>query len=328
MLTDDVRFEGWTTESWSRFLHLWKPRASPDREATRARGCVIAVHEGGALRKLLHTHTGRLDPRIDWPTSLEALARTYHASWALSLHVGALEEVMERLGARMTREQDLTGQSLLLAAIVREMLDEGLIERWPKRLQGVPPPTEPVIHRTLDALCPDGHAVVLGMFRDGGLYTAFTARRRGHAFDVLAGPELVRELMGFVSGEWRRDYRHLARAVEELYAPVGVGIYAEIDRFLDLQVDSRPGAWGRAVAVRDLVISPVPPALGLAVGADSARYAFEKARKLTERFDVLGILEPALARARERFGDTATQKGIEDALGFDPLAALRALLRR
>ena len=66
MLTADVRFEGWTTETWTRFLDLWKPRATPDREATRPRGGVIAIHEDGRLRKLMHTRTGRLDPRGPW----------------------------------------------------------------------------------------------------------------------------------------------------------------------------------------------------------------------------------------------------------------------
>ena len=90
MLTPDVRFEGWTTETWTRFLHLWKPRATPDREATRPRGGVIAIHEGGRLRKLLHTRTGRLDPRGPWPISLSELAETHHASWALAAESGAL----------------------------------------------------------------------------------------------------------------------------------------------------------------------------------------------------------------------------------------------
>ena len=74
MLTADVRFEGWTTETWTRFLDLWKPRATPDREATRPRGGVIAIHEDGKLRKLVHTRTGRLDPRGAWPVPLSELA--------------------------------------------------------------------------------------------------------------------------------------------------------------------------------------------------------------------------------------------------------------
>src|SRR5207253_1691960 len=112
-------------ETWTRFLHLWKPRASPDREATRPRGGVIAIHDStprDRLRKLLHTTTGRLDPTGPWPAPLSELAERHNASWALSAATGALEEVMERFGARLRRADDLTAQALLVVTIVREMI--------------------------------------------------------------------------------------------------------------------------------------------------------------------------------------------------------------
>jgi hypothetical protein len=329
VLTADVRFEGWTTETWTRFLHLWKPRASPDLEPTRPRGGVIAIHEEGRLRKLLHTKTGRLDPRVrDWPVPLPELAEAHHASWVLSAHTGALEEIMERFGARLKRTDDLTAQALLVVHIVREMLAEGAIERWPKRLQNVPVPREAVVLRALDAICPDGHAMALGLFRDGELYTAAAARRRGHGFDVLAGPDEIRPRMGVLSGDWRRDYRHVARSVEEQYAPLAMGCFAEVDRFRELQVDPEPGAWGRAALVRDLVLSPMPMGVRLALGADGARFAFESFRTLAGRSDALRRLEPVMAGARKRLGSAAGVRDVSHTLGFDPLAALRALLRR
>lgn len=328
MLTPDVRFEGWTTETWTRFLHLWKPRATPDREPTRPRGCIIAVHESGQLRKLLHTRTGRLDPRVPWPVPLSELAGEHDASWALAARAGALEEIMERFGARLRRSDDLTSQAMLVVAIVREMLQEGEIERWPKRLQGVPPPSEAMVRRALDALCPDGHAMALGLFRAGELWTAMAARRRGMGFDVLAGPEELRPRMGVLSGDWRRDYRHLARAVEEQYAPLAMGCFAEVDRFRELSVDARPGAWGRASVVRDLIVAPMPVGVRVALGADGARFAFESFRTLVGRSDAFKRIEPVVARARKRLGSAAGVKDVSRTLGFDPLAALRALLRR
>lgn len=328
MLTPDVRFEGWTTETWTRFLHLWKPRATPDREPTRPRGGVIAIHEGGRLRKLLHTRTGRLDPRGSWPIPLSELAEVHHASWALSAESGSLEEIMERFGARLRRSDDLTDQTLLVVQIAREMIQEGAIERWPTRLQGVPPPTETMIRRALDSICPDGHAMVLGIFRHGELWTAGVARRRGDAFDVLAGPEDIRIRMGLISGDWRRDYRHVARAVEEQYAPVAMGCFAEVDRFRELQVDARPGAWGRAAVVRDIVLSPMPVGIRLALGADGARFAFESFRTIAGRSDTLRHFEPLMTEARKRLGNLAGDRDVSSTLGFDPLAALRALLRR
>jgi len=328
VLTPDVRFEGWTTETWKRFLHLWKPRAPADRELTRPRGGVIAIHESDRLRKLLHTRSGRLDPRGPWPVPLSELAEAHQASWAIAARTGALEEIMERFGARLRRTDDLTAQALLVVEIATEMIEEGLIERWPTRLQGVPAPSEAMVHRALDALCPDGHAMVLGVFRHGDLWTAGVARRRGSGFDVLAGPEDVRLRMGLLSGDWRRDCQHVARAVEEQYAPLALGCFAEVDRFRELQVDARPGAWGRAAVVRDIIVSPMPVGIRLALGADGARFAFETFRNIAGRSDTLRKLEPLMAFARERIGAVAGDRDVSSTLGFDPLAVLRALLRR
>src|SRR5580698_5308933 len=82
MLTPDVRFEGWTTQDGIRFLRLWQPRATPDREPTRPRGGVIVVHEDGQVLKLLHTRHGRLDPHSVLPAADQVDAR------ALALRTG------------------------------------------------------------------------------------------------------------------------------------------------------------------------------------------------------------------------------------------------
>jgi hypothetical protein len=328
MLATDVRFEGWTTDDWVRFLHLWKPRASADREPTRPRGGVFVVHDGGRIRKLLHTRKGRLEPESwEWPLPLVDLARTHHASWALAAHFGALDEIMERFGARVRRDDDLTAQSLLVVSIAREMMNEGAIVTWPQRLRGIPVPTAPVVHRTLDAMCIDGRAIALGMFKDGELWTAFVARRRGPVFDVIAGPDELRPAMGLLSGDWRRDYRHLASAVEDRYAPLGFGCFADVDAFRDLQTDARAGAWTRAFAVRDVVVAPMPAAVGLAIGVDGARAAIEGIKALTGRFDPFGFLAPVVGAVRSRVA-ALTGKDVSTVLGFDPMAALRALLRR
>ncbi|MCL2723431.1 MAG: hypothetical protein FWD69_03250 [Polyangiaceae bacterium] len=328
VLTSDVHFEGWTTETWTRFVELWKPRATPVRELTRPRGGIIAIHDRGRLRKLFHTKTGRLGPHGAWPVPLSELAMTHHASWALSAEMGALEELMERFGARLERSHDLTAQSLLLITIVHEMLQEGLVERWPMRLQGVPPPTAPMVRHALDAICPDGFAIVLGLFHNGELWTAGTLRRQGTGFDVFAGPEELRPRMGVLSGDWRRDYRHLGRAVEEHYAPVALGCFAEVNRFRELSIDPRAGAWSRAAVVRDVVISPMPMAVRLALGADGARFAIEGIRAIVGQSESFRRLEPWAENMRKRLGDAAGHRGVSHALGFDPVAALRTLLRR
>jgi len=317
VLTPDVRFEGWTTRDWIRFTRLWQPRATPDREPTRPRGGVIVVHEDGEVLKLLHTKHGRLDPASGPPPSGEAdaralalrtgqasalvqVAKAHHASWALGLRLGALDEVMERFGARARRGDDLTAQGLQLVTIVREMVDEGAIASWPQRLRGLPVPTPHVVRRTLDALCP---------------------------FDVIAGPDELRPALGLLSGDWRRDYRHLARAVEDRYAPLAFGCFADVTRFRALQTDAHPGAWMRAVAVRDVVLAPMPVAVGVGLGVDGARYALRGLRVLTERIAPLAALGPMVDAARARVAKV-TGKDVGALLGFDPLAALRALLER
>jgi hypothetical protein len=344
VLTPDVRFEGWTSEDWMRFLHLWQgrqPTATANREPARSKGGVIVVHDGGQVLKLLHTRQGRLDPasllperddaralalRTGQPSALMQLARAHGASWGLGLRLGALDEVMERFGARARREDDLTAQSLMLVSIAREMIGEGAIAAWP-RLRGIPIPTPHVVRRTLDVLCPDGRAIVLGLFDGGDLWTAFVARRRGGAFDVLAGPDELRPALGLLSGDWRRDYRHLARAVEDKYAPLGFGCFAELTTFRKLQTDARPGAWSRAVAVRDIVIAPMPAAVGMALGFDGARYALRGLIALTGRVAPMAAIGPIMGAARARIAKL-TGKDVGALLGFDPLAALRALLEK
>jgi hypothetical protein len=329
VLTPDVRFEGWTTDDWMNLLHLWKPRAAPERESTRPRGGIIAIHDGRRVRKMLHTGKGRVDiPKARWPMALPEMAKEHDASWAMAAHVGALDEVMERFGARSRRGQDLVEQALTLAAIAREMIAEGAIEHWPRRLRGVPPPSDAMVRRAMDAVCPPGKAIVLGMFRDGALWTAFIARRRAANFDVIAGPDELRREMGLLAGDWRRDYRHLARAVEDRYAPLAFGCFAEVETFRSLQVDGRAGAWARAMLVRDVVLSPIPVAVGLALGADGARFAFEHVRVITNKLDPFGFMDPVLRGVRGRLGAAAGDKDVTGTLGFDPMAALRALLKR
>jgi len=327
MLTPDVRLEGFTAEDWQRFTSLWQPRASPEREATRARGGVIVIHDGAQVRKVLSTRHGRVAPSFAWPRPLGELAAEHECSWALAAHTGALEEVMERFGARAKRADDVVTQALSLVNVVRELMNEGQIESWPRRLKGIPVPSENMVRRALDSVCADGNAIALGLFKDGDLWTAFVARRKGMGFDVLAGPDELRPAMGLLSGDWRRDFSHLVRAIEDRYAELSLGCFAEVDVFRALQMDGRAGAWSKAVAMREVALSPIPMAVGVALGVDSTRYAFEGLRKVAPLIDPFGLMEPLMRSVRERVGN-ATDKDLTAILGFSPLEALRALLKR
>lgn len=331
MLTADVRFEGWTHESWTRFLALWKPSAPPEREIDRPKGGLFLVHDRGVVVKAIHSVRGRLPPGEPYPAAgperaalLPRLAERNEASWVFCAERSALEEVMERFGARIRRTDDLTAQTLILVSIIQQMTAEGLLDRWPRRLHGVPPPTPTVVQRSIDAACPSGKCVVLGLFEEGELYTAAILRRKGPGFDVLAGPEDVLAHTGHLSGDWRRDSLYLTRTVTETYGELGLGVFAEHDTFKRLQREAKPGDWGKAIAVRDVSVSPMPPAIALALGVDGARLAAEKLGKLPaiQRF------QPFFSLVRDTLEDAAGDSDVSQMLGFNPLEALRTLLAR
>src|SRR3954447_3970221 len=156
MLTKDVRFEGWTTEDWGRFLSLWK--SSPDAsEAERpdpetASGGLLVIHAGGRVRKMLHTQRGRIEKDGEsWPVPLAELAMKHAARWVLAAPTGGLEKIAERFGARSRREDDLSGQARLLLEIVRELVGAGIIEIWPNRIDRFSLPAHPLLENTFEA---------------------------------------------------------------------------------------------------------------------------------------------------------------------------------
>jgi hypothetical protein len=355
VLARDVRLEGFSTDDWVRLAEVFRARELPeeredpgDREEApasasdaraaraaaggRKEGGVIAVTTAGKLRKLLGTRLGRLDLAAQpWPEPLEDLAERYAARWALELKSGALDELVERVAERLTREQDALSQIVLFVAVLRELEAEGRIRLWPWRLSAWPVPHERMLERALDSLCPDGKSMLLGIFQDGELFTAIVLRRGGSGFDLILGPEPLRRDMGLVSGDWRRDYRHLARAAEQAAGPLALGCFGELETLRGLLEKPSPGAWAGAVAARDVILSPAVPAVAIPLGIDVGRAAISAVRDLAERFgagqwlSAAGPLAPALRRARELAG---VDRDLRDLLGFDPFELLKKLLGR
>ncbi|MBK6514096.1 MAG: hypothetical protein IPG04_08220 [Polyangiaceae bacterium] len=338
MLSADVRFEGFTQSDWSKVLSLFRPRAiaGKERDPERPRGGVIAVHEGGRLRKLLHTQAGRLrleDAAAGWPLGCEELAARNHASWACKIESGALENVMERFGGRVKRGDDLTAQALLFVTLIRDEMLARRIELYPARLSGVPVPTSGMVDRTLDAVCPRGHAMLLGLFDGGELWTSCALRRGSSGgFDWVMGPDEIRRDMGLLAGDWRRDYRHLARAIERKVGKLSLGVFAETSTFRALEVDATPGAWARAVAIRDVILAPVPVALAIPLGIDAGRAAVSALTRAADRAEGLAVVSPLLGVLRGAVQQAAEVAGLIPADGegrtFDPLEILRRLLSR
>ncbi len=349
MLTRDVRLEGFTTTDWVRIQQVFVEPSTRPRERTdaaaqgeeppavapppaaRRRGGVVAVSSEDRLRKLVSTRVGRLDHAVQpWPESLETLAERHAARWALEIQFGALDELMERFASRLRREHDLLAQSILLLNALRELEAEKKIQVWPWRLSAWPVPHERVIVRVLNAFCPDGKCVVLGVFQGGEVFTSVVLRRKGSGFDLVLGPDELRREMGLLSGDWRRDYRHLARAAEMRAGPLALGCFGEVETVRKLVRDPTPGAWAAAVAARDIVLAPVTPAIAVPLGIDVGRAAFAAVRGIAERmgagawFGPESPLSPALDRLRE----LRLERDLESLLGFDPWELLRRLLAR
>jgi hypothetical protein len=326
----DVRFEGFDCRDWQRVLELFRP-LGPDgrpRDPDRPQGTLVAVHARGRLRKLVHSQAGRLrldDVARDWPLSAEALAQRHEASFSIVLESGALEWIFEELGARLRREDDTTTQILTLLTLVREQVERGAIDVWPRRLAGVPIPKPATVERTFDSVCPPGKAMLLGLFDRDELWTCLCVRRSAQGFDWILGPEAIRSELGLLSGDFRRDYRHLARAVSSRVGPLALGCYSDVTTFRRLEVDPTPGAWAMAIAVRDVVLYPAPPGMAVPIGLDVGRAAWRALRAVATRIDPVGILDPALSLVREA---ALAGRPLESSLGFDPLEVLRRLLAR
>jgi hypothetical protein len=334
-----VELTGFTATDWQRLLGLFEPRRPTTelRDPERPSGTVVAVHDRGALVKLVHTRLGRLqldEVGAQWPLDAAGLARVHHASFSLRIERGALERVVERFGASMRRGQDLTEQSLLLAELLRSETLAGTVEAWPKRLLGVPIPTAAMVRTALDSVCPPGRAMVLGVFQGHELYTCVALRRASGVaafgpspagFDRIVGPDELRDDVGILAGDWHRDHRHLARAAELLLdAPLALGVFSEVETLRRLVVDPSPGAWARAAALRDVVLHPVPSALALPLGLDATRAAASILLGALERVDSSALFGPTLSAVFERVKSEVP--GL--ASGFRPLEILRLLLSR
>jgi hypothetical protein len=342
VLTRDVRLEGFTTADWVRLAEVFRsPGPSPEREEVtreerapsgRPRGGIIAVTTAGRLRKLIGTELGRLDVAAQpWPEPLEDLALRHGTRWALELKSGALDTLMERFALRLQREQDALAQIVSFVGVLRELEAEGQIRVWPWKLSAWPVPHERVLVRALDALCPDGKSLLLGVFQGGEVFTSIVARRKGTGFDLLLGPDRLRSEMGLVSGDWRRDYRHLSRAAERAAGPLAIGCFGELETLRALTDKPSPGAWAAAVAARDIVLSPAVPAVAIPLGVDVGRAAIVAVRDLAERmgagswFGSDSPFAPALQRVRDLAG---VDRDINELLGFDPIVLLKRLFSR
>lgn len=345
MVTEDVALEGFTYAQWTRLAEAFRPTEFVARELSerqqdeneglgpeRPIGGIVAVTSGSVLRKLVSTRLGRNDVREQpWPEALESLAARHRARWALELSAGALDELADRFGERLARGQDFLGQALIMLGIVRELEAEGVLRAWPFRAAEWPVPSERAVGRALDLLCPPEKALVLGVFEAGELSTCLVARRGRTGFDRIVGPDELGREMGLLSGDFRRDHRHLAAAVERHVAKIAVGCYAELGTFRLLAGTREPGAWARAVAAQDVVISPWMPGVALPLGLDAGRAAFRELKSVAARFGAghwFSRESPLLLALSSLERPAWLGDDVREFLGFDPWQLLVRLFAR
>lgn len=332
MIAADLRFEGFDVRSWTNLLSLFMPEAPidpADRSASPdgARGSATFVRDDERrVVHALHSIDGRLDRWVGKTLEgeLSTIAKDVAATRVVVLRVGAMEEFAERVALRHDDGAGYLAQLMGTLRAAREMMDAGWIELWPNRLANLPLPSPATLYRALDIVLPDDRAALFVLW-DRELWTAVALRRRDGKIDRVAGPDLLRDWAGPLGGDWRRDYRVFVDAVARSVAPVHLGIFAEADTARALLRGTDPGRWARAVAVRDVVINPMPRFVMAGLGADAARGVGRASARALGGLDLAGAALPIASWVRQRLTDART---VRDVLGFDPLELLSSLLRR
>jgi hypothetical protein len=324
---------GFDARSWHRLVTLIAPGLSsrpPESYAERAReegGFLFVLHHEGRVLRALHSLRGAVKVE-GWagPGDLDAVARSHGARFALAAEAGAIEEMYERVGGRVHREDDFWSSALIAIGAARELMGEGRLHLTPALAQGVPLPPVEVVRRAWDYLLPDGRVAVRALFEGVELDTALVVRRRGGGIERLYGPGAIRPMVGPLGGDFRRDYRVIRAAIEREIGSVYAGIYTTTQEFRELLMADAAGSWARAIATRDVVVDPMPPWMAMAAGASALRAAAERSRRLVRGLDALGLLDPLRQRAKE-LSEKMGEVDLRAVLGFDPLDVVGTILR-
>jgi hypothetical protein len=289
VFTKDLQFEGFSAQDWERLLSLWKRPAETGVDGPK--GGLLVIHGAGRIRKLLHTNRGRLDKDAEtWPTSLALLASKHGARWVLAAPAGGLENVAERWGERARPTDDLSDQARHLLDIVRELSAEGIIALWPNHLDRFVLPSFPILENTFEAVFPPGHFGILALFDQGELFTSLAIQRAQTGIRRIVGPDELRARLSFLSGDFRRDYRYALTAAQEALGPVAFGVFSELSIFRGIQNEKSWAAWLRAVAVRDIILTPPRSSLATPLAADAAVLMAAAFNSLGRRWESLRLM--------------------------------------
>lgn len=329
MADGTTRWNGLDARSWARLVSLVAPGLAPltpahhAREAPLAGGLLLVAHDGTKVLRALHTLRGVVATEGEWAgrSTLAELAARCDTHFAVALRRDAAERFFERVGGRCTTDDDAVETTLLALGVLRELIDDGAVDLLPTPLRAVPLPPVEVVRATWDRILPDGQSAVVALFEGGELVSGLALRRRGGVIDQVHGVESLRAWSGPLGGDFRRDHRVIRAAVERSLGPVAVGLFATEATVQALLRDEESGRWAKAVAVRDVIVEPMPPWAAMATGVSALRKAADESRRWA--FDADGWL----ARATRKVVDLAGTVDLQSVLGFDPLAVLGVVAR-
>ncbi len=329
MRDDETLFRGMDARSWARLVSLVAPGLAPlppsrqVRDGSLAGGMLLVAHDGVRVLKALHTLRGVVPADGPWEgrATLTALAAQNDTRFAFAVKHDATERFMERVGGRCTMDDDAVTTALMMLNALRELMDEGSLDVLPTGLRSVPLPPVEVVRGAWDRILPDGHAAVLALFDGPALVSGVALRRRDGRVDAVHGVESLRAWCGPLGGDYRRDHRVIRAAVEQHLGPLAAGVFAPeetVHRLLRAEV---PGVWAKAVAVRDVIVEPMPAWAAMATGVSAFRAAADESRRWALSADGW------IARATRAVSELASSVDLESVLGFDPLGALGLVLR-
>jgi hypothetical protein len=327
VLSTNLRVTGFDAVTWGRFISLFESRRRRARDDHRnSYGVVVVVEDpsGGACAAFIGDRGPIACDHYKSREDLAALCAEHGVRRGIALKLGTIEELTERATPQLLRTDDYAGQWLALLMAARELEREGALYFWPAPRNVVPLPTQQLVTRALDVVLPDEHSFVAALWEDAELWTALVLRRRGGQFDLIGGPELVLDTVGPLSGDFRRDHRAVSRAISTSIAPLQLGIYTQRRRFERLLREAEPGAWAKAIALREIIIDPSPAYVNIAIGADALRATARRTGELLGGIDFISFLEPWTRYAREQISHVASVTGM---LGFNPLQVLARRLR-
>lgn len=287
----------------------------------------LAIVEGPALRKVIVTGRGSIDPAtvplagVDGKT-LAAYAQQLGVAAVVVVERSLVAELSAEIEGALTLEQDLVEQGLVALRALKRHAGHGIWSE-PPLLDLLPAPSYEPIQKTFDLLIPDRSALVAYVIEDD--------RSRIHAsiIGVKQGGDIVRAAThrgiadlvpeATFARDWEKQHKRVLAAVEERYGKPSLALFVERATLMRI-VTGPSDQLARELNAKRVVIDPAPAwMLGLLGGATMAAMAGRAA-------SALASMLPQSTRDRASAFATRAKGALMDSgahpfalLGFDPL---------